>query len=36
MGNCVSACLTVAILIALFACCCLPVMAIAFAFAQWG
>jgi len=36
MGNCVSACLTIVILIALFLCCCLPLLAIVAAFGQWG
>jgi len=36
MGNCLSACLTFAVLIALFACCCLPILAIAVACGQWG
>jgi hypothetical protein len=36
MGHCLSACLTVAILIALFVCCCLPVAAVMLTYVQWG
>ena len=36
MSNCLSFCLSVVILIALFACCCLPVLAVMGACGLWG
>jgi hypothetical protein len=36
MSNCLSFCLSVVILIALFACCCLPVLVVMSACGQWG
>jgi hypothetical protein len=36
MSNCLSFCLSVVILIALFACCCLPILAVMGACGLWG